>query len=205
MTGKTGQKLNNAQKWQMVKSALEDESINRLSSRRIARLLGVCDKFVGKVRNQVQPKLEHVIYNHSSGKQPLYPAKRNHQTPRIVSGRTDNSSYQHLIHRLVNRMMIGDAIYRLDDEGFGLRLEYIELDLEAMALKYVLYNRDTVIGKSDIRARQNLIPIRHQVADIIIRYGFTPDNAHLVYGGAVTSPYAMNLLHRATSFERMII
>ena len=190
----------------MVKSALEDESINQLSSREIARRLGeVSDKTVRKVRNQVQPKLEQVIYTTRSGKQALMPAKMASNTPTIVSQSADNSSYQHLIHRRISQMMIGDAIYRLDDEGFGLRLEYIQLDLETMALKYVLYNRDTLIGKSDIRARQNLTAIRYQVTDICIRYGFTPDNAHLVYGGAVTSPYAMNLLHRTPSFERMLI
>lgn len=199
MRGKTENKLSNAEKWEMIKSALADDKIRQMSSRHISQLYGVSDKFVRKVRTYLYPEQTHVLVRGKGGSQYLRPAHREDIV--VIPQPAIKPEDQHLFLIMVNRMCLGDAIYRLDDEGFGWRLEYMEFEMEAMEKKYLLYYRDQLIGKLDIRGGQDIRLIRRQVSEVCTNYGFTRENAYLVCGGAVTPPQSTSHISRATSFK----
>lgn len=161
--------LNNRDKRELIRLALKDETIQKFSSRKIGRMFGVNDKFVGKYRQIFMRQIDEK------------------QLP--------------MVHRKITRMLIGDAIYRLDQDGFGWRLEYVEFALETMAYKYILYNREQIVGKVDIRSKDGLIINRHNIANACVAHGFTAENSFLVVGGAISSYKPNEMVINAPSFD----
>lgn len=94
--------------------------------------------------------------------------------------------YNWLLTRRVSRMKLGDALYRTDPNGFGWRLEYIDIDLLEMEHKYILFYRTQAIGKVDVRSHLTLPDAQIAVTKALTFYGFTIDNTRIIYNGAIT-------------------
>lgn len=94
--------------------------------------------------------------------------------------------YDWLLTRRISRLKLGDALYRTDQDGFGWRLEYIDVDLLEMEHKYILFYRNQAIGKVDVRSNLSLPDAQITVTKALTRYGFTIDNTRIVYNGATT-------------------
>lgn len=83
-------------------------------------------------------------------------------------------------------MIIGDALYRIDQQGWGLRLDYVQIEsMQSMSQKFILYAGDTPLIKADIRGSE-IDKVRENIARLVTKiYGFTIDNTLLVDGGSV--------------------
>jgi hypothetical protein len=94
--------------------------------------------------------------------------------------------YDWLLTRRISRLKLGDAIYRTDQNGFGWRLEYIDVDLLEMEYKYILFYRTQAIGKVDVRSNLTLPDAQITVTKALTYYGFTIDNTRIIHAGALT-------------------
>lgn len=94
--------------------------------------------------------------------------------------------YDWLLTRRISRMKLGDALYRTDHDGFGWRLEYIDVSLLEMEKKYIVFYRTQAIGKVDVRSNLTLPDAQIIVTKALTHYGFTIDNTRIIYNGAIS-------------------
>jgi hypothetical protein len=94
--------------------------------------------------------------------------------------------YDWLLTRRISRMKLGDALHRIDQDGFGWRLEYIDVDLLEMEHKYIVFYRNQAIGKYDVRSHLTLPDAQIIVTKALTYYGFTIDNTRIIYNGAIS-------------------